>query len=54
MRETPFKKYEVNVIVDNSNVSGAPVITESTLLTKISSVEWRRKLSYVLYLPTIL
>jgi lon-related putative ATP-dependent protease len=28
MRETPFKKYEVNVIVDNSNVSGAPVVTE--------------------------
>jgi lon-related putative ATP-dependent protease len=28
MRETPFKKHEVNVIVDNSNVSGAPVITE--------------------------
>ena len=28
MRETPFKKYEVNVVVDNSNVSGAPVVTE--------------------------
>jgi lon-related putative ATP-dependent protease len=28
MRETPFKKHEVNVIVDNSNVSGAPVVTE--------------------------
>ncbi len=28
MRETPFKKYEVNVIVDNSNVSGAPVVLE--------------------------
>jgi lon-related putative ATP-dependent protease len=28
MRETPFKKYEVNVIVDNSNVSGAPVVME--------------------------
>jgi lon-related putative ATP-dependent protease len=28
MRETPFKKYEVNVIVDNSDVSGAPVVTE--------------------------
>src|SRR4030066_2139432 len=25
MREAPFKKYEVNVIVDNSNVKGAPV-----------------------------
>jgi lon-related putative ATP-dependent protease len=28
MKETPFKKYEVNVIVDNSDVSGAPVVTE--------------------------
>ncbi len=28
MKETPFKKYEVNVIVDNSDVIGAPVITE--------------------------
>lgn len=28
MRETPFKKYEVNVVVDNSNVSGAPVVME--------------------------
>jgi lon-related putative ATP-dependent protease len=28
MRESPFKKYEVNVIVDNSNVSGAPVVIE--------------------------
>jgi lon-related putative ATP-dependent protease len=28
MKETPFKKYEVNVIVDNSNVSGAPVVIE--------------------------
>jgi len=28
MKETPFKKHEVNVIVDNSNVSGAPVVTE--------------------------
>lgn len=28
MREAPFKKYEVNVIVDNSGVSGAPVVTE--------------------------
>ncbi len=29
MKEEPFKKYEVNVIVDNSNVKGAPVVTES-------------------------
>jgi lon-related putative ATP-dependent protease len=28
-RESPFRKYEVNVIVDNSDVKGAPVITES-------------------------
>jgi lon-related putative ATP-dependent protease len=28
MKETPFKKYEVNVIVDNSNVNGAPVVIE--------------------------
>ncbi|HXX88505.1 MAG TPA: ATP-binding protein [Candidatus Acidoferrum sp.] len=27
-REAPFKKYEVTVIVDNSEVKGAPVITE--------------------------
>jgi lon-related putative ATP-dependent protease len=29
MREAPFRKYEVNVIVDNSDAKGAPVITES-------------------------
>jgi lon-related putative ATP-dependent protease len=29
MKEAPFKKYEVNVVVDNSNVKGAPVIIES-------------------------
>jgi lon-related putative ATP-dependent protease len=29
VRENPFRKYEVNVIVDNSDVKGAPVITES-------------------------
>jgi len=29
MKEDPFKKYEVNVIVDNSNVKGAPVVIES-------------------------
>ena len=28
MREAPFKKYEVNVVVDNSNLRGAPVIME--------------------------
>jgi lon-related putative ATP-dependent protease len=28
MKETQFKRYEVNVIVDNSETSGAPVITE--------------------------
>ena len=29
MREAPFKKYEVNVVVDNSEVKGAPVVMES-------------------------
>ncbi|MCW4008067.1 MAG: AAA family ATPase [Candidatus Bathyarchaeota archaeon] len=28
LRESPFKKYEVNVIVDNSTLKGAPVIME--------------------------
>ncbi|TET48261.1 MAG: ATP-binding protein [Actinomycetota bacterium] len=28
MRELPFKKYEVNVLVDNSGLSGAPVVIE--------------------------
>ena len=28
MKELPFKKYKVNVIVDNSNLNGAPVIIE--------------------------
>ncbi|MEA2015896.1 MAG: Lon protease family protein [Actinomycetota bacterium] len=28
MKELPFKKYEVNVIVDNSKLKGAPVIIE--------------------------
>jgi lon-related putative ATP-dependent protease len=27
-REEPFKKYEVNVVVDNSDVKGAPVVVE--------------------------
>jgi lon-related putative ATP-dependent protease len=29
MKESPFRKYEVNVVVDNSDAEGAPVITES-------------------------
>ena len=29
IRETPFRKYEVNVVVDNLDAKGAPVITES-------------------------
>jgi len=28
MKEAPFRKYEVNVIVDNSDVKGAPVVLE--------------------------
>jgi len=28
MRELPFRKYEVNVIVDNSDLKGAPVVVE--------------------------
>ena len=28
MREEPFKKYEVNVVIDNSETKGAPVIME--------------------------
>ena len=28
MREAPFKKYEVNVVVDNSSLKGAPVVME--------------------------
>jgi len=28
MKEVPFKKYEVNLIVDNSGSAGAPVIIE--------------------------
>ncbi len=28
MKELPFKKYDVNLIVDNSNLDGAPVIIE--------------------------
>jgi len=29
MREDPYKKYEVNVLIDNSETKGAPVIMES-------------------------
>jgi len=29
MKELPFRKYEVNVIVDNSGLKGAPVVVES-------------------------
>jgi lon-related putative ATP-dependent protease len=29
MKEEPFKKYEVNVVIDNSNTKGAPVIMET-------------------------
>ena len=29
MKENPFKKYEVNVVVDNSDLKGAPVIMEA-------------------------
>jgi lon-related putative ATP-dependent protease len=28
MKEAPFKKFKVNVIVDNSNIKGAPVVIE--------------------------
>ncbi len=29
MREDPYKKYEVNVVIDNSETKGAPVIMET-------------------------
>jgi lon-related putative ATP-dependent protease len=29
MKEEPFKKYEVNVVIDNSNTKGAPVVMET-------------------------
>jgi len=29
MREDPYKKYEINVVIDNSETKGAPVIMES-------------------------
>ncbi|HLN45355.1 MAG TPA: ATP-binding protein [Candidatus Sulfotelmatobacter sp.] len=29
MREAPFRKYEVNVIIDNSSLKGAPVVMEA-------------------------
>ena len=29
MREDPYKKYEVNVVIDNSEIKGAPVVVET-------------------------
>ncbi len=29
MKEEPYKKYEVNLIIDNSNIAGAPVVVET-------------------------
>ena len=29
MKEEPYKKYEVNVVIDNSNTTGAPVVVET-------------------------
>ena len=29
MKEEPYKKYEVNVVIDNSNITGAPVVVET-------------------------
>ncbi len=29
MREEPYKKYEVNLVIDNSNSTGAPVVVET-------------------------
>ncbi len=29
MKEEPYRKYEVNVVIDNSNVTGAPVVMET-------------------------
>ncbi len=29
MKEEPYKKYEVNLIIDNSNATGAPVVVET-------------------------
>ena len=29
MKEDPYKKYEVNVVIDNSETKGAPVIVET-------------------------
>jgi lon-related putative ATP-dependent protease len=29
MKEEPYKKYEVNVVIDNSNTTGAPVVMET-------------------------
>ena len=29
MKEEPYKKYEVNVVIDNSETKGAPVVMET-------------------------
>jgi lon-related putative ATP-dependent protease len=29
MKEEPYKKYEINLIIDNSNIAGAPVVVET-------------------------
>jgi lon-related putative ATP-dependent protease len=29
MRDEPYKKYEVNLVIDNSNITGAPVVMET-------------------------
>ncbi len=29
MKEEPYKKYEVNLVIDNSNITGAPVVVET-------------------------
>ena len=29
MKEEPYKKYEVNLVIDNSNTIGAPVVVET-------------------------
>jgi lon-related putative ATP-dependent protease len=29
MKEEPYKKYEVNIVIDNSKISGAPVVVET-------------------------
>ena len=29
LKEEPYKKYEVNLVIDNSNTKGAPVVVET-------------------------